>query len=193
MNFPGEEFVSTALEKVVDAAIHKMDQAEARRDREFSYKLKELEFYKSNYDKEIKGIFDSWFDLLQNSLLAGRKDLTEAQRQKYSKALSDVLKPDTALKLKIKTMKYGGTESGKALALFSQISYSDEDDRPKFAPVYVICLLLSTLKREILGQEIAPLTILQVLLNDYFDKADIINDARSYVENMYTVMFESEE
>lgn len=193
MGFPGEELVSTALDKFIDSAIHKMDQAEARRDREFSYKLKELEFYKSNYDKEIKGIFDSWFDLLQNSLLAGRKDLTEAQRQKYSKALSDVLKPDTALKLKIKTMKYGGTESGKALALFSQISYSDEDDRPKFAPVYVICLLLSTLKREILGQEIAPLTILQVLLNDYFDKADIINDARSYVENMYTVMFESEE
>lgn len=61
MGFPGEELVGAALEKFGDGVIQKMTEAEAKRDREFSYKLKELEFYKSNYDKEIKSIFDSWF------------------------------------------------------------------------------------------------------------------------------------
>ena len=136
MSFPGEELVSTALEKIIDSAIHKMDQAEARRDREFSYKLKELEFYKSNYDKEIKSIFDSWFDILQNSLLSNNRKLAEPQRQKYIKAFNEALKPDTVVKLMIKTMKYGGTETGKALALFSQISHTDDDNRP-FLPLFM--------------------------------------------------------
>jgi hypothetical protein len=193
MSFPGEELIATTFEKVVDSAIHKMDQAEARRDREFSYKLKELEFYKGNYDKEIRSIFDDWFNLLQNSLLAKRKDITEEQRKKYEKALNESLKPDTAVKLKIKTIKYGGTETGKALALFSQISYEQQEERPFFSSVYVICFLLSTLKREILGQTIEPITILQILLTDYFEKLDVINEARAYVEEKYRTMFASDD
>jgi hypothetical protein len=189
MNFPGEEIFSTAIEKMVDSAIHKMDQAEARRDREFSYKLKELEFYKGNYDKEIRDIFDTWFNFLQNSLLAHRNDITSEQKKKYERAISESLKPETAIKLKVKTMKYGGTETGKILALFSQISYENEDEHPFFAPAYVVCLLLSTLKQEILGQTMEPITILQVLLNDYFEKASIINEARAYVEEKYRTMF----
>ena len=83
MGFPGEEIVSTAIEKFSEGVIQKMEESEARRDREFSYKLKELEFYKSNYDKEIKSIFDAWFNLLQNSLLSENRNLTEDQRKKY--------------------------------------------------------------------------------------------------------------
>lgn len=62
MGFPGEEIVSTAVEKLSDSLIQKMDHAEEKRNREFNYQLRELEFYKGNYDKEIKKIFDGWFD-----------------------------------------------------------------------------------------------------------------------------------
>ena len=41
MGFPGEELVGAALEKFGDGVIQKMTEAEAKRDREFSYKLKE--------------------------------------------------------------------------------------------------------------------------------------------------------
>lgn len=193
MGFPGEELVATAIDKFSDGVIKKMDESEARRNREFSYKLKELEFYKGNYDKEIKSIFDAWFAFLQNSMLAGRQDLTPEQQKRYKKALEDALKPEKAFELKIKTMKYGGTETGKALALFSQVSYDDDSVRPKFAAAYVICVLLSTLKKEILGQEIAPLTILMVLLNDYFENIDIINESRCYVEEKRVELFPEEE
>ena len=103
MGFPGEEIVSTAIGKFSDGVMRKMDEGEARRNREFSYKLKELEFYKGNYDKEIKSIFFSWFNLLQNSLLASGKHLTVEQKKKYQKLRDDTLKPDNALKLKINT------------------------------------------------------------------------------------------
>lgn len=195
MGFPGEEIVSTAIEKFSDGVIRKMDEGEARRNREFSYKLKELEFYKGNYDKEIKGIFNDWFNFLQNSLLADSKHLTEEQKKTYQKKIAEMLKPDKALKLKIDTMKYGGTETGKALALFSQITYAANsgEEMPKFAVVYVVCVLLATLKREILGQDIAPLTIVQVLITDYFEKIDVINEGRCYVEDKMKLLFPDEQ
>lgn len=187
--------ITAALEVFSKGAIQKMEESEARREREFSYKLKELEFYKGNYDKEIKSIFDSWFNLLQNSLLASGKHLTVEQKKKYQKLRDDALKPDNALKLKINTMKYGGTETGKALALFSQISFALNADEkvPKFASVYVTCVLLSTLKREILGQNITPLTIVQVLITDYFEQSDIINESRCYVEEKWADLFPGEQ
>ncbi|MCC8120821.1 MAG: hypothetical protein LIO42_02280 [Oscillospiraceae bacterium] len=193
MGFPGEELVSTALEKFSDGVMRKMDESEARRNREFSYKLKELEFYKGNYDKEIKSVFDRWFDFLQNSLLSTNRHLTEDQQRGYKKKVNNFLKPDKSLKLKIDTMKYGGTETGKALALFSQISYTVEEDNPKFDTVYGICILLSTLKLEILGQEIAPDTILKVLLTDYGEKSDVINESRVAVENLKADLFPEEQ
>ena len=195
MGFPGEEIVSTAIEKFLDGVMRKMDEGEARRNREFSYKLKELEFYKGNYDKEIKGIFNDWFNFLQNSLLVENKHLTEEQRKTYQKRIAEMLKPDKALKLKIDTMKYGGTETGKALALFSQITYSanNGEEMPKFAVVYAVCFLLATLKHEILGQDIAPLTIVQVLITDYFEKFDVINEGRCYIEDKMKLLFPDEQ
>lgn len=195
MGLPGEEIVSTAIEKFSDGIMRKMDEGEARRNREFSYKLKELEFYKGNYDKEIKDIFDSWFNLLQNCLLADNKHLSESQKKEYRGKRDASMTPDKAVKLMIKTIKYGGTETGKALALYSQISYSFGKDEkcPKFAVVYVICVLLSTLKRDILGQDITPVTILQVLLTDYFENSDVINESRCYVEEKMKALFPDEQ
>ena len=184
MGFPGEEIVSKAIEKFSDGIIQKMEQAEAKRSREFAYQIRELEFYKGNYDKEIKKIFDSWFDFLQNTLIANNKNVDEPTKRHYQKEIDKFLKPENAITLKIQTMKYCGTETGKVLALFSQISYdiSKDEAKTKFSVVYVTSLLLSTMKREVLGQEIDPTTILKVLLNDFEENVDLINEGRSYVE-----------
>lgn len=194
MGFPGEELVTTAIEKFADGVIHKMDAAEERRNREFSYKLKELEYYKGNYDKEIRTIFEKWFDFLENTLVSTSTKASEDIKRQRQKKVENLLKYENAIRLKIDTMKYGGTETGKALALFSQLSYdtNKDDDTPKFAMVYAVCKLLSTLKKEILGQEISPLTILKILLNDYDEAADMINESRAYVEETNRQLFGDE-
>ena len=70
----------------------------------------------------------------------------------------------------------------------------NKDNRiPKFASVYVTCVLLSTLKREILGQNITPLTIIQVLITDYFEKSDLVNESRCYVEGKMKELFPDEQ
>ena len=184
MGFPGEEVISTAVDKISEALIQKMDHAEEKRNREFTYQLRELEFYKGNYDKEIKKIFDGWFDFLQNTLIVSNKNVEDSVKRHFQKEVEKFTKPENAIALKIQTMKYCGTETGKALALFSQISYDStkNENVPKMAIVYVTCLLLSVMKKEVLGQEIEPLTILKVLLNDYEENAGIVNDGRAYVE-----------
>lgn len=49
--------ISTAIEQVVAGVQIKVSQIEESRNREFLYQMKELEFYKSNYEKDLKGIF----------------------------------------------------------------------------------------------------------------------------------------
>ena len=191
MGFPGEEIVSTAVEKLSDTLIQKMDHAEEKRNREFTYQLRELEFYKRNYDKEIKKIFDEWFDFLQNTLIITNKNVEDSVKRQYQREVDRFSKPEKGISLKIQTIKYCGTETGKILALFSQISY-DTNKRgniPKFAMVYVTCLLLSVMKREVLGQIIDPRTILKVLLVDYEEMADTVNEAAAYVEERRSELY----
>ena len=191
MGFPGEEIVSTAVEKLSDTLIQKMDHAEEKRNREFTYQLRELEFYKGNYDKEIKKIFDEWFDFLQNTLIITNKNVEDSVKRQYQREVDRFSKPEKCISLKIQTIKYCGTETGKILALFSQISY-DTNKRgniPKFAMVYVTCLLLSVMKREVLGQIIDPRTILKVLLVDYEEMADTVNEAAAYVEERRSELY----
>ena len=183
MGFPGEEIVSTAIDNLSDALIQKMNQAEEKRNREFSYQLRELEFYKGNYDKEIKKIFDGWFDFLQNTLITSNKNVDETVKRHYQRELEKSTKPENVISLKIQTMKYCGTETGKELALFSQITYEKNEDTPKFAVVYATCLLLAVMKREVLGQLIDPLTILKILLYDYEENEEVIKDSVMYVES----------
>ncbi len=187
--------ITAALEAFSQGAIQKLEESEARRDREFSYRLKELEFYKSNYDKEIKGLFDDWFNFLQNALLSTNKYLSLDEQKKYKKAVAEASKPDNVVKRAIKTMKYGGTETGKALALVNQVTIISETDEacPSFAKQYAVCMLLSTLKKEILGQEITPITIMQILTNDYLEYAEVINQGRCYVEEKMAELFPDEQ
>lgn len=191
MGFPGEEIISTAIDKFSEGVIQRMNEAEERRNREFTYKLRELEFYKGNYDKQIKKIFDEWFSFLQNVLIANNKKVEDSVKKHYQREIDKFMKPENMISLKIETMKYCGTQTGKVLALYNQITYDLNKDIevPEFASVYVTCLLLSTMKREILGQEIAPMTIAKVLLNDYEEKADIINEGYAYVEDRRRELF----
>ena len=58
--------INTIIEKVSDGVIAKMNMNEEKRNREFTYQLKELEFYKSNYENDLKDIFD--FSAITTSL-----------------------------------------------------------------------------------------------------------------------------
>ena len=70
MEIPGEGLISTAIEQVVAGVQIKVSQIEESRNREFLYQMKELEFYKSNYEKDLKGIFDYWFRSVYKELHA---------------------------------------------------------------------------------------------------------------------------
>lgn len=80
---------------------------------------------------------------------------------------------------------YRGTEIG-ALAEGKTIS-------PELFITEQHYMELSTLKREILGQNITPLTIIQVLITDYFEKSDLVNESRCYVEGKMKELFPDEQ
>lgn len=127
---------------------------------------------------------------LSNAMVEIILENMEIERQ-YQREVDRFSKPEKGISLKIQTIKYCGTETGKILALFSQISY-DTNKRgniPKFAMVYVTCLLLSVMKREVLGQIIDPRTILKVLLVDYEEMADTVNEAAAYVEERRSELY----
>lgn len=185
MKFPGEELVTAAIETLSTGLIKKMDEAEARRDREFALKMKELEYYKSNYDKELRDIFDFWFDVVRVIHIKDNKHLTEQERQKYQKKYSEYVSVDKIARYKINTLKYGGRETGRIFALQNKLQQPLYDDRPKHSEFYMWCAILSVLKKEILGQDIDPLDIIQVLVNDYDENTEVIQEAKDYVIDAY--------
>lgn len=189
MNFPGEELVSTAIETLSDGLIKKMDAAEARRDREFSYKLKELEFYKTNYDKELRDIFDFWFDAVRVTHIKNNKNLTAQERAKYEKKYNEIISVDKIARYKMNTLKYGGTETGRVFAIENKLHQPKYEDQPKGVALYMWCAILSVLKKEILGQDLDPIDIVQVLVNDYDDNEKSIVEAKKYIANVYEVTY----
>lgn len=165
MGFPGEEIVTKAVESLSSSLIKKMDAAEARREREFSLKLKELEFYKSNYDKELKKIFDYWFELVRVVLIKDNKNLSQAERDKYAKEYGEYLKVDKVSKYKMDTLKYGGKETGRVFAIETKLHQTEYQEKPEMTTLYMWCAILAVLKRDILGQEIEVTDIIQVTVS----------------------------
>lgn len=186
MGFPGEELVAAAVDTLSEGLIKKMDAAEAKRDREFSFRLKELEFYKSNYDKELKDIFDFWFDAVRVTHIKDNKNLTAQEKEKYEKKYKETLSVDKVARYKMNTLKYGGTETGRVFALESKLHQKKYKDQPDSTALYMWCAILSVLKKEILGQDLDPLDIIQVLVNDYDDNEKQILNARKYIEKVYS-------
>ena len=185
MNFPGEELVSTAIQTFSDGIIKKMDEAEARRERDFAFRLKELEYYKSNYDREIKDIFDYWFDVVRITHIKDNKNLTDQQRRNHEKRYNELVNIEKIARYKMNTMKYGGTETGRVFAIENKLHQSKYDDKPKLTVLYMWCAILAVLKKEVLGQDLNPTDIIQVLVNDYDDHVEEVNDAKNYITTIY--------
>ena len=185
MEIPGEGLISTAIEQVVAGVQIKVSQIEESRNREFLYQMKELEFYKSNYEKDLKGIFDYWFDVVRITHIKDNLHLTEQERQKYNKKFSELVYVDKIAQYKMNTLKYGGRETGRILALQNKLQQKFYDDKPRETELYLWCRILVVLKKDILGQDLDPLDILRVLVNDYDEHEKEIIAAKNYVDKIY--------
>lgn len=183
--FPFESTVNTAIEKIADGVITKMNHAEEQRSREFSYQLKELEFYKSNYGKDLKDIFDYWFDIVRAAQIKDNRHLTETQKKKYNDRYNELSSVDKISSYKMKTIKYGGSETGRVLAIESKLHQEKYKDRPKLTTLYMWCSILSVLKKEILGQHISTDDIIQILVTDFDDNISELEKAKEYIRKLY--------
>ena len=130
MEVPGESVVNTIVEKVSDGIIAKMNINEERRNREFTYQLKELEFYKSGYDKELRSLFDYWTELVWLAQFKDNGCLSQSEKEKYNKRYNELIHIDKIAKNKINTIKYGGKETGRVLALQSKLQQEKYKDQP---------------------------------------------------------------
>ena len=59
VEMPGEKIVSTMIEQITAGILLKISQNDEIKNREFLFKMKELEFYKSNFEKDLKDIFNN--------------------------------------------------------------------------------------------------------------------------------------
>ena len=184
-----EKIISTAVEKFSNDVIKKMEEAETRREREFTYKLKELEYHKSNYDKELKSIFDFWFECVRITHIKDNENLTPTEKANYKKKYDDMVKVDKISKYKINTLKYGGKETGRIFAIENKLHQEKYKQQPHLTALYMWCAILSVLKKEILGQEISPFDIIQVFVNDYDDHEEEIKETVEYIKNIYSQIY----
>ena len=185
MEIPGEGLISTAIEQVVAGIQIRVSQMEESRNREFLYQMKELEFYKSNYEKDLKDIFDYWFDVVRITQIKDNEHLTEQERLKHQKKYQELVSVDKIARYKMNTLKYGGKETGRIFALQNKLLQEKYNGQPNEVTLYIWCKILSVLKEDILGQELDPLDIIQVIVNDYDDHEKEILAAQKYVDNLY--------
>lgn len=192
MEIPFESTVNTAIEKISDGVIAKMNHAEEKRNREFTYQLKELEFYKSNYEKDLKDIFDFWFELVKITHIKDNKNLTEQEQQRLNKKYKEMLSIMKIATYKMNTLKYGGTETGRVLAIESVLHQEKYNDQPEATALFVWCAILAVLKKDILGQDLDPVDIIRVLVNDFDDNIENITKAKKYVKKLYKNIYKEE-
>ena len=193
MGIPGEELISTAIEQVVAGVQLKVSQIEENRNREFLHQMKELEFYKSNYEKDLKNIFDYWFDVVRVTHIKDNVHLTEPERQKYKKKFQELVNVDKISQYQMNTLKYGGRETGRIFALQNRLQQETYNDRPPQTELYIWCKILSVLKKDILGQDLDPLDILRVLVSDYDKHEKEVLAAQKYVDKVYTKTYGKKE
>lgn len=192
MEIPFESTVNTAIEKISDGVIAKMNHAEEKRNREFTYQLKELEFYKSNYEKDLKDIFDFWFEIVKITHIKDNENLTEQERQRLNKKHKEMLSVMKIATYKMNTLKYGGTETGRVLAIESVLHQEKYNDQPELTVLFVWCAILAVLKKDILGQDLDPVDIIRVLANDFDDNIDDIKKAKKYVKKLYKDIYKED-
>ena len=189
-----EKLISAAIEQISLGVQLKVSQIEEQRNREFTYQLKELEFYKCNYEKDLKDIFNYWFDLVRLVHIKDNKNLTQSEKQKFQKQYEDLLNVSKISKYKMNTLKYGGLETGRILALESTLHNEKYKNQPQTVALIVWCTVLSVLKKDILGQDTDAIHIIRVLTNDLYDNGnyeDII-ESKKYVVNVYKEIYGQE-
>lgn len=192
MEVPGESVVNTIVEKVSDGIIAKMNINEERRNREFTYQLKELEFYKSGYDKELRSLFDYWTELVWLAQFKDNGCLSQSEKEKYNKRYNELIHIDKIAKNKINTIKYGGKETGRVLALQSKLQQEKYKDQPMLVIVYMWCSVIAVLKKEILGQFISTTDIMQILITNLDDNMEEIKKAKEYIKKVYKETYKEE-
>lgn len=192
MEVPGESVVNTIVEKVSGGIIAKMNINEERRNREFTYQLKELEFYKSGYDKELRSLFDYWTDLVWLAQFKDNGCLSQSEKEKYNKRYNELIHIDKIAKNKINTIKYGGKETGRVLALQSKLQQEKYKDQPTLVVVYMWCSVIAVLKKEILGQFISTTDIMQILITNLDDNMEEIKKAKEYIKKVYKETYKEE-
>lgn len=185
MELPLENVASTIVEKVSDGVIAKMNINEERRNREFTYQLKELEFYKSNYEKDLKDVFDFWFDLVRLTHIKDNKNISDAEKQKFQKEYLKLMGTANMANYKMKTIKYGGKETSRVLAIMNKLMQPKYDDKPAMTALYVWCAILAVLKKDILGQELDPADVIRVLVNDFDDHEKDVEETKQYIKTIY--------
>lgn len=192
MEVPGESVVNTIVEKVSDGIIAKMNINEERRNREFTYQLKELEFYKSGYDKELRSLFDYWTELVWLAQFKDNGCLSQSEKEKYNKRYNELIHIDKIAKNKINTIKYGGKETGRVLALQSKLQQEKYKDQLTLVIVYMWCSVIAVLKKEILGQFISTTDIMQILITNLDDNMEEIKKAKEYIKKVYKETYKEE-
>ena len=192
MEVPGESVVNTIVEKVSDGIIAKMNINEERRNREFTYQLKELEFYKSGYDKELRSLFDYWTELVWLAQFKDNGCLSQSEKENYNKRYNELIHIDKIAKNKINTIKYGGKETGRVLALQSKLQQEKYKDQPTLVIVYMWCSVIAVLKKEILGQFISTTDIMQILITNLDDNMEEIKKAKEYIKKVYKETYKEE-
>ena len=83
------------------------------------------------------------------------------------------------------TLKYGGKEICRVLVLYSQMQHHPFMNDNPIGHVYLFCKVLSVIKRDILGQDVDPLNIIKVLINDYSENEKEVLRSRKYIEKEY--------
>lgn len=182
---PFESVVKTAIEQISMGVQIKIAQGEEKRNREFSQYIKELEFYKNNYDKELRQIFDYWFDLARVTMLTSNDNISNPAKEKAEKELSQLTSLSTISKKKIDTLKYGGKETCRVLALYSQMQQDPFLESNPIGHVYLFCKVLSVIKKDILGQDVDPINIIKVLINDYSENEREVLRSQKHIEKEY--------
>lgn len=185
MEMPFEKVVCTAIEQISAGVQLKIAQGEENRNREFLHGMKELEFYKSNYEKDLKDIIDFWFEIVRLTTTKDNENLDEGTRKRLAKEYDKKMNLDNLSKYQMKTLKYGGTETSKVLALQHILLQEKYKDQPEYTAMYIFCKILSVLKMDILGQELSPQDVMKVLVTDYDDNIEEINKAKNFVEDLY--------
>ena len=64
--------------------------------------------------------------------------------------------------------------------------------KPKQTIFFAWCAILAVLKKDILGQELDPVDIIRVMVNDYDSNIDGIEEAKKYLKTYYKETYDED-